>query len=60
MRVNCAGDTVLHLGIELGEHISVIDASLLDIPHGRLFYDVAYEEPLHRLVLHTCQVQKNL
>jgi hypothetical protein len=55
--VNCAGDAILHLGIELREHISIIDASLLDIPHGRLFHDVTDEEPLHSLILHSSTVQ---
>ncbi len=57
MWVNCAGDAILHLGIELREHISIIDASLLDIPHGRLFHDVTDEEPLHSLVLDSSTVQ---
>jgi hypothetical protein len=52
MRVNCTRDAILHLGIQLREHVSVIDASLLDIPHGSLLHDVANQEPLHSLVLH--------
>jgi len=52
MRVNCTGDAILHLRIQLREHVSVIDASLLDIPHGSLLHDVANQEPLHGLVLH--------
>ncbi len=51
MGVNCTRHTVLHLRIQLGKSISVIDAGLLNIPHCSLLHDVPHQKPLDCLVL---------
>ncbi len=58
MRVNCAGNAVLHLSIQLWEHISIIDACLLDISHSCLLHNVADKESLYSLILHSSMVQE--
>jgi len=49
--VDRARDAVVHLGVELGKDVSVMDARLLNVPDGRLLHDVPHLKPLDRLVL---------
>jgi len=49
--VDRARDAVVHLGVQLGKDVSVMDARLLDVPDGRLLHDVPHLEPLDGLVL---------
>ncbi len=58
MRVDCAGNAVLHLSVQLWEHISIIDACLLDISHSCLLHYVADKESLYSLILHSSMVQE--
>jgi hypothetical protein len=51
MRVDCAGNAVLHLSVQLWEHISIIDACLLDISNSCLLHYVADKESLYSLIL---------
>lgn len=41
----------MHLGIELGQNVPVIDAGLLEISDGSLLHDVPHLKPLDCLVL---------
>lgn len=51
MSVDRARDAVVHLGVQLGKDVSVMDARLLNVPDGRLLHDVPHLEPLDGLVL---------
>ena len=41
----------MHLGVKLGENVSIVHARLLDVPDGGLLHDVPHLKPLDRLVL---------
>ena len=43
--------TVVHLGVQLGKHISIMHTSLLHISHSSLLHDVPHQETLDSLVL---------
>jgi len=51
MGVDGTRHTVLHLSIQLGKSVPLIDTGLLHIPHSSLLNNVPHEEPLDGLVL---------
>ena len=51
VRVNCTGNTVLHLGIQLRQSVLLIDAGFLNISHRGLLDNVPHQESLDGLVL---------
>ena len=51
MRVDGTRYTVLHLCVQLGKSVPIIDTSFLDIPNSSLLNDVPHQKPLNRLVL---------
>ena len=49
--VDGAGDTVVQLGVELGEGVSLVDAVVGDVPDGRGLHNVPDDELADSLVL---------
>ena len=51
VRVDSTRNTVLHLCIQLGKSIQLIDAGFLNISHSCLLNNVPHQKPLNGLVL---------
>ena len=51
MGVNSTGDAVLHLGVQLGQSVPIIDAGFLNISNSSLLHNVPHKKSLDCLVL---------